>query len=99
MRSYGSPQEDRSLVYWYVDFGLKLTRPFRGRAEDVLSLGFAYLDLSDRYVDSERARGENVSRRESVLELTYRLQMTGCSASSRTSSSSSIRTSAGVTQS
>jgi porin len=77
VRSYGSPQDDRSLVDWYVDFGLKLTRPFRSRAEDVLSLGFAYLDLSDHYVDSERARGENVSRRESVLELTYRFQMTG----------------------
>jgi porin len=64
-------------VHWYVDFGLKLTRPFRSRAEDVLSLGFAYLDLSDHYVDSERARGENVSRRESVLELTYRFQVTG----------------------
>jgi porin len=76
-RSYGSPQEDQGLVHWYVDFGLKLTRPFRSRAEDVLSLGFAYLQLADPYVDSERARGENVSRRESVLELTYRLQVTG----------------------
>ena len=60
-----------------MDFGLNLTPTSRSRAEDVLSLGFAYLDLSDRYVDSERARGENVSRRESVLELTYRFQATG----------------------
>ena len=65
------------LALWYVDFGLKLTRPFRGRDRDAFSLGFAHLRLSDDYVDSERARGENVSRRESVLELTYRLEMTG----------------------
>jgi len=77
VRGYGSPQEDQSLVHWYVDIGLKLTRPFRSRAEDVLSLGFAYLHLADPYIDSERARGENVSRRESVLELTYRFQVTG----------------------
>jgi porin len=76
-RSYGSPQEDHSQIHWYVDFGLKLTRPFPSREEDVLSLGFAYLRLTDPYVDSERARGENVSRRESVLELTYRFQATG----------------------
>jgi porin len=75
-RSYGGPQEERSLVLWYVDFGLKLTRPFRGRDQDVLSLGFSHLRLSDDYVDSERAGGNDVSRRESLLELTYRFQVT-----------------------
>ena len=77
LRSYAGPQEERSLTHWYVDFGLKLTRPFPGRAEDVLSLGFAHLRSSDDYVASLRATGDNVSRRESVLELTYRFQVTG----------------------
>jgi porin len=77
VRSYGSPQEDQSIVHWYVDVGFKLSSPFRSRTEDVLSLGFAYLHLADPYVDLERARGEDVSRRESVLELTYRFQVTG----------------------
>jgi porin len=76
-RGYGVPQEDRNLVHWYVDFGLKVKRPFPGRDEDVLSLGFAYLAFSDDYVDSLRASGDNVSRRESVLELNYRFQVTG----------------------
>jgi porin len=77
VRSYGAPQEERTLALWYVDLGLKLTRPFRSRARDVLSLGFAHLRLSDDYVASLRAGGENVSRRASVLELTYRFQVTG----------------------
>ena len=56
--------------------GCTLPRPFRGRAHDVLSVGFAYLRLSDDYVASQRAAGQNVSRRESVLEITYRFQVT-----------------------
>jgi porin len=77
VRSYGGPQEERGLTHWYVDFGLKLTRPFRSRAQDVLSLGFAHLRFSDDYVASLRANGEDVSKRESVFELTYRFQVTG----------------------
>lgn len=77
VRSYGAPQAERSLVLWNVDFGLKVTRPLRGRDQDVLSLGFAHLRFADDYVASLRAEGENVSRHESVLELTYRLQVTG----------------------
>jgi porin len=76
-RGYGLPQEDRNLVRWYVDVGLKLKRPLPGRDEDLLSLGFAYLSFSDDYVDSARASGQNVSRREGVFELTYRFQVTG----------------------
>jgi porin len=71
------PQEDRSVAHWYVDFGLKLKRPFPGRDEDVLSLGFAYLSFSDDYVDFVRASGDDVSGRASVLELSYRFQVTG----------------------
>ena len=77
LRSYGGPQEERSLVRWYVDFGLKLTRPFRGRDRDVLSLGFAYLRLTDSYVGSQRRVGLDVSKQQTVLELTYRFQATG----------------------
>ncbi len=77
VRSYGAPQSDRSPGSWYVDFGLKLTRPFPGRDEDVFSLGFSVLGLSDDFVDSRRARGQTTSRRQSLLEVTYRLQVTG----------------------
>ena len=77
LRSYGAPQGDRNLVSWYVDFGLKVTRPFRSRGDDVFSLGFSHLRFSPDYVDAARAEGENVSRRQSALEVTYRLQATG----------------------
>jgi porin len=76
-RGASVPQEDRALLHWYVDFGFKLTRPLRGRNQDILSLGFAYARFSDDYVTSLRAAGMNVSRRESVLELTYLAQVTG----------------------
>lgn len=76
-RGYGVPPSVPSLVFWYLDFGMKLTRPFRGRDEDVLALGFAHLRFKNDYVAALRADGMNVSRRESVLELTYRVQVTG----------------------
>ena len=76
LRSYGAPQEDRNLVRWYVDAGLELSRPFPGRDEDVFSLGFAHIEFSDDYVDAQRRQGEDVSRRESVLEITYHFRAT-----------------------
>ena len=77
LRGYVAPQADRNFVLWEVDFGLKVTRPIPGRGNDVFSLGFAHLDFSNDYVRSERARGNDVSRRQNVLELTYRFQLTG----------------------
>jgi porin len=77
LRGYGAPQGDRAFTGWYVDFGLKLTRPFAGREHDVLTVGFATLRLSDGYVDLARSEGFNVSRRQSVLELSYRFAATG----------------------
>jgi len=77
VRSYGAPQADRSQLLWYVDFGLGVTRPLRGRDHDLFSLGFAHAHFSGDYVDSLRVMGQNVSRRQSLLELTYRFQATG----------------------
>lgn len=77
VRSYGLPQEDRTLAFWYVDFGLRMTRPFRSRRDDVLGLGFAQLRLSGDYVQSVRASGEKLAQTGSVLELGYRFQVTG----------------------
>ncbi len=77
LRSYGAPWHSRSLVSWYVDAGFRLTRPFPGRDEDVFSVGVAYLRLTDEFVDSRRAEGEDVKRSQAVLELTYRFQAAG----------------------
>jgi porin len=76
-RAVGGPLEERNQLLWYLDLGVQVSRPFPGRDRDVLSLGFARLRFSDAYVASERAAGDNVSRHQSVLELTYRFQVTG----------------------
>ncbi|MDJ0848962.1 MAG: carbohydrate porin [Myxococcota bacterium] len=77
LRGYGAPQEDRSTANWYVDCGVVVTRPFPGRDDDLFGLGFVHLRLSDDFVAERRARGETATRRERVLEVTYRLQVTG----------------------
>jgi porin len=77
LRSYGAPRSERAIASWYVDFGFKLTRPIPGRDHDVLSAGFAILDFGNQYLASELAKGNVLSPRESVLELTYLLQVTG----------------------
>jgi porin len=77
LRSYGSPQPDRSLLLWYVDGGLRVDRPLPGRDDDVVSLGFAHSRFGDDYVDATRAEdGSNISRCSTLIELTYRLQAT-----------------------
>ncbi len=77
LRAYGTPQGDRSPTSWYVDAGLRVPRPLPGRSRDVLAVGFAYLALSDDFVDGLLADGLEASRRETLLELTYRCQATG----------------------
>jgi len=76
-RSYGSPQSEKAISSWYIDFGFKLTRPIPGRDDDVFSAGFTLLDFGDQYLASELAKGNDLSPRESVLELSYLLQLTG----------------------
>lgn len=76
LRGFVVPPKHRTLARWYVDFGLHLTRPLPGRGQDVLALGFAHVHFASDYVSALRAEGLGVSRRQSVLELTYRLQAT-----------------------
>jgi porin len=76
-RAAGGPLPGRSELLWYADFGFQVSRPFPGRDRDTLTVGFSRLRFSDDYVRSQRAGGENVSRHQSVLELTYRFQATG----------------------
>lgn len=71
LRAYGTPLVARTETNWYVDAGVRVAGPWPGRSSDVLALGFAYLRFSDAYVDASRASGLAVSRRESLLELTY----------------------------
>lgn len=76
-RFSGTPQDDRAEGQWYFDAGFELLRPFAARPNDAFSVGFAYLRFGRDYVDRLREDGEDVTRSQSVLEITYRAQLTG----------------------
>jgi len=77
VRGQFGAQEDRSIVRWYVDGGLKLFGPLPGRDADVLSLGVGFDKFGRDYVSRQRSEGENVSEYQLSVEFTYRAQVTG----------------------
>jgi porin len=70
-------QESRSTLQWYLDGGLAFYSPLPGRDDDVLAIGVTYIEFGDDYVDSQRAAGVKLSRSQFLVELSYRLQVTG----------------------
>ncbi len=80
-RAMGAPG-DRNLVDLYVDAGLVYKGPF-GRADDQLGLGVGYSRIGSaaRAFDADVARFTGqfhpIRSGETVLELTYRFQLTG----------------------
>jgi porin len=80
-RAMGAPG-DRNLVNFYADAGLAYKGPF-GRADDEAGIAFGYARISDtaRGLDSDIARFtgqfQPIRSGEAVLELTYRVQLTG----------------------
>lgn len=74
-RAGWNPPEDRSVVGYYGDFGLNL-EGLPGRPADSVGVAFSHTGFADAYVAARRTGGENVSRRESVLELSYRAAIT-----------------------
>ncbi len=77
LRGRYSPQRDHVTLQWYADGGLKLVGPLPGRGRDVLTGGVAYQRLAGPFARSQRAAGRKVKRRQVVLELGYRAQLTG----------------------
>lgn len=77
VRAAFAPQDDRVPARYNVDLGFVWFGPLPGREQDILGVAWSYLDFADDYVRSERAAGNRVSRHETVLELTYRAQVTG----------------------
>jgi porin len=69
--------ESRSELRWYLDAGLALYSPLPGRDDDVFAIGVTYIDFGDDYVDSQRAAGVDLSSSQLLVELSYRLQLTG----------------------
>jgi porin len=80
-RAMGAPG-DRNLVNFYADAGLVYKGPF-GRADDETGIAFGYARISDtaRGLDADIARFtgqfQPVRSGEAVLELTYRIHLTG----------------------
>ncbi|MCC6234990.1 MAG: carbohydrate porin [Verrucomicrobiales bacterium] len=77
----GGAPGDRSLLEWYAEAGLTYTGLFRGRAEDVLGVGWAFGRVGHHARGvAEDARDwlgatDAVPDYEMVVETTYRLQV------------------------
>ena len=70
----GAPAE-HNLVSFYADGGLNLLAPLPGRNDDVLGVGFACSKVSEHASRLNEASGGQPLTTESVLEVTYSLQL------------------------
>lgn len=70
---FGDPEVAR--IGRYVGAGLTLTAPFPSRPDDEAGIAVAMARNGDAYMDSERIAARAVSRAETVVELTYLLQL------------------------
>jgi porin len=81
-RFFLQPEDDRNLIAWEVNAGLNAKGLLFGREEDVLGLAFAYARIGDRArgLDQDtngfNATSAPIRDYESVIELTYRAQIT-----------------------
>ena len=73
---------NRNLLSWYMDGGVGLTGPLRGRPDDTLTFGVAYSNISSDAAKLDRvtrsiAGSQNLIRDgETVFELNYTAQLT-----------------------
>jgi porin len=70
----GTPAE-RNLVSFYADGGVSLLAPLPGRNDDVLAIGAACSKVSHHASEYNQAEGGQPLSTESVLEVTYNLQL------------------------
>jgi porin len=70
----GAPAE-RNLVAFYADGGVSLLAPLPGRNDDVLAIGAACSKVSHHASEYNQATGGQPLSTESVLEVTYNLQL------------------------
>jgi len=68
-----SPQEDRSVVSSYNDLGVAWNGPF-GRADDQCGLAISHTRFGSEFLAQDWA--ENLPSGETVIEVTYRAQIT-----------------------
>ena len=70
---FGDP--DVARIGRYFGAGLTLTAPFSSRPDDEAGFAIARAANGDAYMESERLAGRAVSRAETVVELTYLMQV------------------------
>ncbi len=70
-------QEERSVIRGALTAGLVAYGLVPGRSRDALAIGYSYTRFGRDYRSSVRASGTNATKRESLVELTYRAQLTG----------------------
>ena len=72
----GGAQSDRSVLDYAFDTGLNLLGLIPGRDADVFGLGFAYNHYSSGFSSAGLSAGDSARGHESILEVTYRAQLT-----------------------
>ena len=71
----GAAPAESNLVTFYADGGISLLAPFPGRNDDVLAIGAACSKVSHHASEFNQAAGGQPLSTESVLEVTYNLQL------------------------
>ncbi len=71
----GTAAGDVNRLVLYLGGGLSAFGPVPGRPDDVAALGVAYARNGSPFLSARRAAGERLERAETVVELTYRVQL------------------------
>lgn len=74
VRSGGAPS-NTNFVDYYVDGGFNFTGFVAGRKDDVAGIAVARSHVSDSYSDAQVLQGNPVSSAETVIEATYKVQL------------------------
>ncbi len=70
-------EQEQTVIRGALAAGLVAYGPLPGRERDVFAVGYSYTRFGRDYRSSVRASGEHATRQESLLELSYRAQLTG----------------------
>ncbi|HTR41069.1 MAG TPA: carbohydrate porin [Pseudomonadales bacterium] len=72
----GYAPEDINTINWYIDAGFNFSGFVPGRMLDTAGVAFARSNFSPDYSDAQVADGSNPFTQESVIEVTYKAQIT-----------------------
>jgi porin len=76
LRGGFSPGSAAAAIRWFAQAGAVLAGVVPGRADDAVLLGVAYTSFARDYLADLAAHDERASGRETLLEVSYRAQLT-----------------------